>query len=105
VWAAEKADAQGTKMAKWIIRQADLDPMAFDFNGDGKLDETEIGIGLDRAKESGAWPWWLQLIAAFGGTGALFTSLKSTKRYLAARRTAEIKTVVNGGAPDGTDKT
>jgi hypothetical protein len=99
--AADKAHAAGMKSIHWMIRQADLDPMAYDFDGDGELNETEAGIALKDAKGSGKWPWWLAILAPIlgltGTGGAGFTLLKTVSRYREVRRKKEIEVVANGG--------
>ena len=99
--AAEKAHAAGMKFVHFAIRKSGKDPMAYDFNGDGKLDDTEAGIGMNEASESGKWPWYLTALAALGiiggGGGGGFSVMKTMSRYIDARSEKKTKAIVNGG--------
>jgi hypothetical protein len=102
--AADAGHAAGMKTMSWLVRQADLDPMDYDFDGSGAMDtEMEARAALMDAKESGKWPWYSYVIAGALGLlaegGAGFTIMKSLSRYREAKRKKEIKAEVNGGTP------
>jgi hypothetical protein len=86
-WAGEEIAKKGVEYARssqmFVIRQAGLDPMSFDTNGDQMLSDTELSIGVQKAKESDKLPWWLYLVLSVTGTGAtggIFSYIKTARR-------------------------
>ncbi len=80
--AAKKSVEYGRAAMLFVIRQAKLDPMTFDHNGDGMLSDVELNMAVNAAKKSEDLPWWLYLLLSAGGSGALFTTVKTGRRYL-----------------------
>lgn len=88
---AKKAIEYGRAGQMFFVRQAKLDPMTFDNDGDGVLSDMELSMAVNAARDAGTLPWYLQVLLYLGGGGALFTTVKTGRRKLGEWK--------NGGGP------